>query len=432
MKTSALLLLLCAAPAAAQDTLGLGALQAAAVRQDPRIRQLELQAAQTDLRLRNLSAGRLPQLSATGEATVQSEVASIPISLPGVTIPQPPKDRYEAAVNADWRFYDGGVTNARRGVERAQLAAERAQVLAELYPLRTEVTEAYFTALLLQERMREISVLLEDLEARLSEVRTRVRNGAALPGDTAAIRAEMLRAEQQRAELAADRRASINTLEELTGREIGDGDALSLPGLADEVARVRSTANGGIAAAPATHPQYAVFAAQRGRMEREAALLRARLRPQASAFGKLAYGRPGYQQFTRELHDYWIAGVRFQWAPWDWGTNRRELEALRIQRQVVDTEEAAFAARLQRQVQQPLQAMQRLQTALEVDDRIVALREQVARQARAQFAERAITASAYVDALTDVQEARVARLRHRVELERARAQYLTTLGVELR
>jgi hypothetical protein len=37
-----------------------------------------------------------------------------------------------------------------------------------------------------------------------------------------------------------------------------------------------------------------------------------------------------------------------------------------------------------------------------------------------------------VDVRTDLQDARLARQRHRVELARARASYLTTLGIELR
>jgi len=55
----------------------------------------------------------------------------------------------------------------------------------------------------------------------------------------------------------------------------------------------------------------------------------------------------------------------------------------------------------------------------------------VERQARAQLDERAITASAYVDVRSKLEEARIARQRHAVELARARARYLTTLGIEL-
>ena len=75
--------------------------------------------------------------------------------------------------------------------------------------------------------------------------------------------------------------------------------------------------------------------------------------------------------------------------------------------------------------------MERLQAAIQTDEQIIALRAQVERQARAQLAERAITPAAYVDVRTDLKEARLAQQRHRVELARARAQYLTTLGIPL-
>jgi outer membrane protein TolC len=174
-----------------------------------------------------------------------------------------------------------------------------------------------------------------------------------------------------------------------------------------------------------------VFAAERARLEGEDALVRARTRPRVAAFGSLAYGRPGLAQFREDLHEYWIGGVRVQWRPWDWGTAGRERQVLQVQRQIVDTEEAAFTDRLRRDVQDELQAVERLRDALATDDRVVALREQVERQARVQLEERAITPAVYVDARTDLQEARLTRQRHRVELARAQARYLTTLGIEI-
>ena len=31
----------------------------------------------------------------------------------------------------------------------------------------------------------------------------------------------------------------------------------------------------------------------------------------------------GFEQFTDQPHEYWIAGVRIAWQPWSWGTIRR-------------------------------------------------------------------------------------------------------------
>lgn len=426
--------LLVAGSAAAQDTLSLPALQDAAVMEDPRLRQVALEESATDVRLREISAGALPALRLTGEATRQSEVAAIPIEIPGMTIPVPPKERFEVALSADWLLLDGGLRAARREVEGAELEATRADLAARLYPLRAEVMEAYFGALLLQERGRELATLIEDLNARLAEVRAGARAGAALPGDTAAVRAEMLRAVQQRDEVSADRRASLAVLARLTGREISDSDVLSLPDLDIAMADGAAAAAPGLpdADVPRAHPRYALFEAQRERLAREEALARRRSRPRVSAFGKVAYGRPGLEQFSDDFHDYWRAGLRVDWTPWDRGTTDRELESLRLRREILDTEEAAFSEGLAREIQPPLASIQRLRSALELDGQIIALREQVERQARAQFAERAITASTYVDARTDLQEARLALLRHQAELARAQAHYLTTLGVPLR
>ncbi|HEX8694123.1 MAG TPA: TolC family protein [Longimicrobium sp.] len=428
MTAATLALLLATLPA--PDTLRLPELQDAALARDPRAAQLALQEAAAGLRLGNLGAQRLPQLALRGEGTRQSDVTTIPIRLPGVQAPEPPRSRYQAALNVDQLVYDGGAIGRRREVERARLAEEQAGVRAALFALREEVTEAFFAAFLLQERQAEVGALIEDLEARLATVRSGVRAGAALPGDTAAVQAELLRARQLRAEAAADRRAALAVLAELTGRPAGEGDVLALPALGGAVARVRAA---GGAAGVRDRPEYARFERTRERLRREAGVVAARTRPQVQAFGQLGLGRPGpFLLFDDGVNDFWMVGIRAQWQPWTWGTDRRERELLRVQQQVAATEEAAFTARLERQVQDELAAMERLEAALESDERIITLREQVERQARRQFEERVITADQYVDVRTDVFEARLARQRHRVELARARARYLTTLGVELR
>jgi outer membrane protein TolC len=121
-----------------------------------------------------------------------------------------------------------------------------------------------------------------------------------------------------------------------------------------------------------------------------------------------------------------------RWTPFDWGRTSREREAIDAQRAIVATEEDAFAERLLREAEQPLATMERLRTTLRTDERIITLREQVVRQTRAQFDEHAITAAVHVDALTDLEQARVARALHRVQLAQAEAAYLTMLGIPLR
>ncbi|MEX0907272.1 MAG: TolC family protein [Gemmatimonadota bacterium] len=416
-----LVLLIVAAPAAAQDTLTLEVLRRDAVAHDARWRQLGLQERAARLRLGNIAAGRLPALSMLGEVTHQSEVASIPITLPGVDMPIPPKDRYAVTLDIEQLLYDGGVLDARRTGEEAALETELARVAALLHPLRAEVNEAYFDVLLLDSRRAEIASLMAELEARLTLLRIQVAEGAALPGDTAAVLAELLRAGQQRNEAEAGRRAALAVLSDLTGRQIDDADVLVVPS-ADEA----------LPADPATaaqsHPQFAVFDARRRQLELQSSVIAAGTLPRVHAFGRFGYGRPGLQQFAHELHDYWIGGVTVRWRPWSWGVTQREQELLRVEQQRVELEAEAFTAQLVRRTRSAAEQMSRLRSDLGIDEQIVALREQVERQAAAQLEERAITYPEYIDARTDLQDARIALHRHRIELARLRAHYLTTLG----
>jgi outer membrane protein TolC len=415
-----------AGPAGGADTLHLPALHAAAVDHDPRAAQLTLQEAATRLRLRALGTERLPQLAVRGEATTQSDVTSVPITLPGVDVPTPPKNRYQATLDAEQLLYDGGDVRRRQALERARLLEEQEGIRVALFPLRERVNDAFFTALSLQERLAQLGVLADDLRARLSLLDARVRAGTALSGESDAVRAELLRAGLDSAAVAADRRAALAVLGNLVGREISDRQVLALPELD------AGTGAGVDTAAVRARPEYALFAGQRERLEREAAVAGAANRPRLSAFGQVGYGRPGLDVFAQDPKAFGLAGIRVRWTPWDWRAARSEVEERRLRERIVATEEAAFTERLRRDVRTDVENMARLEAALRVDDELVGLRERIERQARSQLDNGVITAADYVERRNDVFEARVARQLHRVELARARARYLTTLGVELR
>src|SRR5262249_29593208 len=150
-----------------------------------------------------------------------------------------------------------------------------------------------------------------------------------------------------------------------------------------------------------------------------------------SAFGRVGYARPGLNFISDQFETYGLAGLQFQWKLWNGGTATRERQALSLQQELVAADEAAFARGLGRATENDLAAIDRLTTALELDDRIVALREQIERTTQIRFAERVVTASEYLDRNTELLDARLARSAHRVELAQARARFLTTLGLEV-
>jgi outer membrane protein TolC len=412
-------------PRASGDSLRLGALQAEAMRLDPRRRQLRLQESATELRLRSIAAERLPTLSANGQAQHQSDVTRIAAPIPGATFPSPPHDTYDAHVGAEQSLFDPALA-PRREVERARLAESQAQVRATLFTLRGEITESFFAAVSLQERTAEIDAAITDLAAQLKETVARFRAGAALPGDTAAIAATLLQRRQDRLQLSADRGAALARLSVLVGRTIGDDERLAVPGLVAQAAAAIDSLD-----LLRARPEYEQFAATRDRLARQEEVAAARELPRVSAYGRLGYGRPGLNMMSTDFQSYWLAGLQLRWAPFNWGTTSRDRELLEIEREIVATNEAAFTRGLRRAVQPSLATVTRLDSTLALDERIIALRERIVREAQAQLEEGVITAATYVDRSTDLLTARLRRVQHHVELEQARATLLDTIGLEV-
>jgi outer membrane protein TolC len=415
-----------AVPSADHEPLQLAALQRQARDADARTREIELLAQQTDLRLRSIDVERLPSVSALGQSQYQSDVPHAPFNGPdGQPVFAAPKFTYDASLRVDQRLYDAAI-QPRRELARADLAESQARVRTALFALRQEVNEAFFTAALLQEQLGALTATLDDLAARLREMDTRVREGAALPGDAAAIEASLLQQRQQADALRSSRGAALARLSVLTGRPIDADAVIALPEIAERVSLARQAL-----AAGRTRPEYEQFDRARDRVTRQQAVETAADRPQVSAFGRGGYGRPGLNFASDRPEGYALAGVQLQWKAWNWGTSDRARDVLALQQTIVSAEEAAFTSSLRRAVQADLAAIDHLEASLPTDDRIVSLRESIDRSARVRLGEGVITASEYLDRRTEWLTAQFERARHRVELAQARARVLTTLGLEV-
>lgn len=415
------------APRATGRLLELSALQQAAVDTDPRSREFQLLASQSDLRRKNIAAGHLPSVSVQGQAQYQSDVPTAPFTLPnGQPLFAPPKATYDGSVQVDQRLFDPTL-GAQSQLERAQLAERQARVRTILFSLRQQVNDSFFAAAALQERAGALASTIDNLETRLRETNARVREGGALAAEAAAVEATLLERRQDAAQIRADRRAALARLTRLTGQSIGEDDTLALPDLTAAVASARAAPDSARA-----RPEYAQFARTRDRIAQQQAIAATEEAPHVSAFARVGYGKPGLNFISDQFESYGLGGLRIQWRAWTWGAANREREALALDREVVLADEQAFTRSLGEANEGDLETIDRLHEALAFDDRIVTLREQVERTTELRFREGVVTASDYLDRVSELLRARFARAGHQVELAQASARLLTTLGLEVR
>lgn len=404
-------------------TFTLEALQDSAEANDPRARQLSLLARQSELRRRNIAVELLPSIALESQAQYQSDVPRIPV--PGT--PVLPHDTYDARVVLNQRVFDPSL-DARRDVERAQLGHAQATVETHLYGTRARVNDAYFGVLRAQLQADELQAGLSAVESQVAVAAARVREGAALPSEELALRAELLHRRQLLAEAEITRAAALATLASITGVAVDSTTRLTLPEYTPLYSRAREMVAG---VQPRARPEYEQFEASRALLREQERARASQDLPRAFAFGRAGYGQPGLNPLNDSFDSYWLAGIQIQWSPWTWGAGRRDREVLAAQREIVASEEAAFTKQLHRAAIQDLAAVERLEASARLDDQIIAARETIAAETQARFAEGVVTSAELVERQSQLLSARLARALHRAELAQARARLLTTLGIEI-
>ena len=187
--------------------------QQAAERNYPLIREYGLIEQSTELTLSNIRKGWLPQLSASGQGTVQSDVTAFPPQMQalyeqmGLEMEGLGKGQYRLGIDVQQNIYDGGNMESRKEVARRQGELEATQNEVKVYQVRRSVNEMYFSLLLVEAQIRLNDDLQQLLEANEQKLASMLQRGTAAESDWQSVKAERLNARQQLTSLLAQRSA---------------------------------------------------------------------------------------------------------------------------------------------------------------------------------------------------------------------------------
>jgi len=405
--------------AAPSDTLSLDQAYQSAIAAWPLRQQISLQESISELKTRNIGVRMLPAISIRSQAVYYSDVAEISLPGAGSSLPQPSNDQYKVALGVDQLIYDGGVTAQLKEIESLQRELEQGKIAVELYKLRQQVDAAFFGILTFGSQVEVLDLLLADLESRLQKIRSLVDNGFALQSNADILAAEMISVEQQRIEAVANREWASSVLSELIDRPVGADDVLILP----------ARNNHPTPPPGRDRPEYDVFDLGRKALGGQASLIHRRDRPSVALFAETAFGRPpGLDFFETDFKPFYSAGIRMNWNPWKWKTGRRDRRILDLQKNLIDAEEQSFSKQIAIAVQKDLSEVRTLEQLLSRDEKVLTLRARISEQAASQLDNGVITASEYLTERNAESRAQLAMQLHRIQLSRARAGYLTTIG----
>ena len=400
----------------AQNPVHLDECQKWAREQHPFLKQQELYQKMSRLKLENEQVGKLPQVKLNAQASYQSDVTHVAISVPGVSIPTVSKDQYVMDLDVKQNIWDGGLIRAGEILEKAQDETNRQGVEVDLYKVRSQVDDLFFNSFLLQENLNILAKKQETLDAERSSMESGVKNGMVLQSDLDQILAELIQVKQQQIELQSDRETVLSALAILTGREVNE--------LQDLVIDTTEVDMDG----PVKRPELDLFKKQTALLAASANWMQKKRNPKVFGFGQAGYGRPGLNMLKNDFEPYYRVGVGLNWTVADWKTVRRTKEIVRLQQEMVKTREQEFDRNLRIALDRENRKIGQLEHLLQSDRDLIGLQERITKSSASKLKNGTITTSDYIKNLNAEMAARITYKTHVVQLEAARIDYQTIQG----
>jgi len=382
----------------------------------PIAKQSDLLATKNDYDLAVLKTAKLPQLDFTTQATYQSAVTQIPIKLPNLTVEPPNKDQYKATVSFNQLLFDGGIINAREKVINADLKTSQQQVAVNLYRLKQQINQLYFSILLKQKNKALLMAKQEMLASKLKEVNAGVKYGMLLPSSSDIIQAELLKINQRFTELNANRNSLIETLSSLIGKSISNDVVLESP--------LEITTNSN----QISRPELQLFQLQKNKLTASENVLKKQNNPKLIAFATGGYGNPGLNMLDNSFEPFYLVGVKLNWSIFDWNASKKQQKSLKINQDIVDNEQEIFELSTKIKLDAQQQEINKLNKLLQSDENIINLHQSILKTTESQLKNGVITTSEYITQLTNLFESKNKLATHKIKLLLAKANYNTIKG----
>ena len=371
----------------------------------PLVHQYGLVEKTKEYNLENAAKGYLPQFALSAKASYQSDVTEIPVKLLGVDLKGLPKDQYQVMLELQQKIWDGGGIRMQKKQTIAEAEVEKEKLNVDMYALNDRVNDLYFGILLLDEQIKQNTLLQDELERNYRQITAYVENGIANQADLDAVKVEQLNTKQKRIDLVSSRAAYLKMLSLLVGEALSPETVLEKPVPQSTVSAVSEI----------RRPELALFDAQGAGLQVQEKALNVRHLPQFGLFVQGAYGNPGLDMLKNEFSPYYIAGVRLSWNFGSLYTLKNDRRVIEKKRQQLDNNRDIFLFNTRLEMTQQDQAIHSLEKQMRDDDEIIRLRTNIRKAAEAKVANGTLTVTEMLRELTNESLARQSKAMHEIQ-----------------
>ena len=375
----------------------------------PLVKQHQLLAQQNQIDKKIITNSKLPQFNIDAQATYQSDVVEVPI--PNSNIESLNKDQYRATFSVNQLIYNGGLTNAALKVKLGQLKTKQKQLDANIYQLKTQINQLYFSILLTQETYKLLEAKKRQLQSKLKEVKSGIKYGVLLPASDSVLEAELLKIKQQFIEVESRKSSLIETLSSLIGQSLSSLTEFEVPLIKTQL---QTEIN---------RPELDLFQFKKEEINNQEMLISKQNAPKLNGFATGGYGNPGLNMLDNSFQPFYTVGVKLHWNVFDWNTNKRKQETVAINKDIIENEAEIFKLNTNIELNKQQQEIQKISAFINSDLEIITLREKVLKTIDSQLKNGVITSSTYITEFTNLFEAENTLLKHRIQIQLAKANY---------
>ncbi len=382
----------------------------------------------SEMKDENLRKNWLPSLDLGGTFVYNSSVIDMGSTLgnlpfPGIAdaINPMPHEQYRLTMEVNQVIYDGGAVKNALKLGQAELAISQKETETGLRKIRDEVTNYFFSILLLSKQEEVLDNYLSVIDRKITALRSAVGNGAALRSDLDVLGSEKIRIEQQLAGNKIRKKALAAILSDLTGKPIDPSSRFVLP------------EPGSSLSFELNRPELDLLDLSLNRLDAVAATVGSQRMPKAFGFATLGYGNPPGNNFLRdEFAPYYVVGAGLKWDIFDWNRTRNEKEILTVQKDIIEDRREDLSNNLKRLLGARKAEIDALNNLLETDMELIAMKKRITATAESQYQNGIITATEYLSEMNAENQAVLDHEIHRINLSLAIVGFLNISGQQIR
>ena len=386
--------------------------QRAAEQNYPLIRQYGLIEKTTSLNVANIQKGWLPQVTASAQATLQTDVTAFPDKLQtvfqqtGITMDGLKKDQYRVGIDVQQTVYDAGNIKSQKEIARRQGELQSRQNEVTMYNVRKSVNEMYFSLLLVDEQIRLNADLQTVLEGNEKKLAAMLKGGTASESDWQNVKAERLNVVQKMTGLQSQRTALARMLSIFCGIEVNGLVKPEMPENMNPSINLR--------------PELKALDAQLRLTDAQERALDAAMMPRLGVFAQGYYGYPGYNMFedmmSRKFSWNGMIGARLTWNIGALYTRKNDKAKLQVQRETTEVNRERFLFDNNLEQIEHNENISRYRQMMTDDEEIISLRSSIRKAAESKLAHGIIDVNDLVREINSENKARVEQCIHEIEM----------------